>query len=89
MAPTEMIQVGLSLRSPRPTTPPSTPPTLSDEDASEILAAMKMHPTTPNPHCYRSELLPFIRAFSDRNIGSLQVRYCNELKDRDSESDDE
>ncbi|KFX97016.1 hypothetical protein V490_03001 [Pseudogymnoascus sp. VKM F-3557] len=31
----------------------------------------------------------FIRAFSDRSIGSLQVRYCNELKDRDSESDDE
>ncbi|ELR08218.1 hypothetical protein GMDG_03028 [Pseudogymnoascus destructans 20631-21] len=28
----------------------------------------------------------FIRAFSDRSIGSLQVRYCNELKDRDSES---
>jgi len=31
----------------------------------------------------------FIRAFSDRSIGSLQVRYCNELKGRDSESDDE
>ncbi|ELR01982.1 hypothetical protein VC83_02522 [Pseudogymnoascus destructans] len=31
----------------------------------------------------------FIRAFSDRSIGSLQVRYCNDLKDRDSESDDE
>jgi hypothetical protein len=31
----------------------------------------------------------FICAFSDRSIGSLQVRYCNELKDRDSESDDE
>ncbi|KFZ00298.1 hypothetical protein V500_01101 [Pseudogymnoascus sp. VKM F-4518 (FW-2643)] len=31
----------------------------------------------------------FIRAFSDRSIGSLQVRYSNELKDRDSESDDE
>jgi len=30
----------------------------------------------------------FIRAFSDRSIGSLQVRYCNELKGRDSESDD-
>lgn len=60
-----MIQVGLSLRSPRPTTPPSTPPTLSDEDASEILAAMKMHPTTPNPHCYRSELLPFAQQFID------------------------
>ena len=65
MAPTEMIQVGLSLRSPRPTTPPSTPPTLSDEDASEILAAMKMHPTSPNPHCYRSELLPFAHQFID------------------------
>ncbi|KFZ15463.1 hypothetical protein V501_02714 [Pseudogymnoascus sp. VKM F-4519 (FW-2642)] len=60
-----MIQVGLSLRSPRPTTPPSTPPTLSDEDASEILAAMKMHPTSPNPHCYRSELLPFAQQFID------------------------
>jgi hypothetical protein len=24
----------------------------------------------------------FIRAFPDRSIGSLQVRYCNELKDR-------
>ena len=31
----------------------------------------------------------FIRAFSDRSIGSLQVRYCNELKARDSESDNE
>ncbi|KFY02937.1 hypothetical protein V490_00356 [Pseudogymnoascus sp. VKM F-3557] len=31
----------------------------------------------------------FIRAFSDRSIGSLQVRYCNELKDRDSDSDAE
>jgi hypothetical protein len=31
----------------------------------------------------------FIRAFSDRSIGSLQVRYCNELKNRDSESDGE
>ncbi|KFY42804.1 hypothetical protein V494_02234 [Pseudogymnoascus sp. VKM F-4513 (FW-928)] len=31
----------------------------------------------------------FIRAFPDRSIGSLQVRYCNELKDRDSESDNE
>ncbi|KFY67713.1 hypothetical protein V496_01449 [Pseudogymnoascus sp. VKM F-4515 (FW-2607)] len=31
----------------------------------------------------------FNRAFLDRSIGSPQVRYCNELKDRDSESDDE
>ncbi|ELR02012.1 hypothetical protein GMDG_05176 [Pseudogymnoascus destructans 20631-21] len=31
----------------------------------------------------------FIRAFPDRSIGSLQVRYCNEFKNRDSESDDE
>ncbi|OBT82160.1 hypothetical protein VE02_10021 [Pseudogymnoascus sp. 03VT05] len=33
--------------------------------------------------------LAFIRAFPERSIGSLQVRYCNELKNRDSESDDE
>ncbi|ELR04581.1 hypothetical protein GMDG_06865 [Pseudogymnoascus destructans 20631-21] len=31
----------------------------------------------------------FIRAFPDRSIGSLQVRYCNELKNRDSDSDAE
>lgn len=54
----EMIQIGLSMRSSQPTTPPSTL-TLSDEVASEILAAMKMHPTSSNPHCYQSELLPF------------------------------
>ncbi|KFZ19606.1 hypothetical protein V502_03529 [Pseudogymnoascus sp. VKM F-4520 (FW-2644)] len=36
--------------------------TLSDEDASEILAALKMHPTTP---CYRSELLLFAQQFID------------------------
>jgi len=33
--------------------------------------------------------LAFIRAFPERSIGSLQVRYCNELKNRASESDDE
>ncbi|OAF55513.1 hypothetical protein VC83_07573 [Pseudogymnoascus destructans] len=38
---------------------------MSDEDASEILTAMKMHPTSPNPHCYRSELLPFAQQFID------------------------
>lgn len=31
----------------------------------------------------------FVGAFPERSIGSLQVRYCNELKGRDSESDDE
>jgi hypothetical protein len=60
----EMIQIGLSLPSPWLVTPPSTP-TMSDEDASEILTAMKMHPTSPNPHYYRSELLPFAQQFLD------------------------
>jgi hypothetical protein len=36
---------------------------MSDEDASEILAAMKMHPTSPDPH--RSELLSFAQEFLD------------------------
>ncbi|KFY48964.1 hypothetical protein V495_00869 [Pseudogymnoascus sp. VKM F-4514 (FW-929)] len=62
MAPTGMIQIGLSQRNPRPATPPSSP-TMSDEDASEILAAMKMHPTSPDPH--RSELLSFAQEFLD------------------------
>jgi hypothetical protein len=30
----------------------------------------------------------FKRAFPERGIKALQVRYCNELKNRDSESDD-
>ncbi|ELR02499.1 hypothetical protein GMDG_01025 [Pseudogymnoascus destructans 20631-21] len=49
MAPTEMIQVGLSLRSPRSTTPPSTPPTLSDEDANVVksLSATQSTPAAP------------------------------------------
>ncbi|KFY02822.1 hypothetical protein V490_00390 [Pseudogymnoascus sp. VKM F-3557] len=71
MAPTETIQIGLSQRSPWPTTPPSTP-TLSDEDAIyEILAAMKMHPTTP---CYRSDLLPFAQQVLDlvKSLSSTQ-----------------
>ncbi|OAF56353.1 hypothetical protein VC83_06884 [Pseudogymnoascus destructans] len=38
---------------------------MSDKDASEILAAMKMQPTSPDPHCYRSELLPFAQQFLD------------------------
>ena len=70
MAPTETIQIGLSERISWPTTPPSTP-TLSDDDASEILAAMKMHPTTP---CYRSELLPFAQQVLDlvKSLSSTQ-----------------
>ncbi len=73
MAPTEMIQVGLPLHSPRPASPPKTP-TMSDEDASEILTAMKMHPTSPNPHYYRSELLPFAQQFLDvlKSLNSTQ-----------------
>jgi hypothetical protein len=48
--------------------------------------------------CLKKEGLPwkeihlaFNRAFPERerSIGSLQVHYCNELKDRDSRSDDE
>ncbi|KAL5349005.1 hypothetical protein ACLOAV_006431 [Pseudogymnoascus australis] len=47
---------------------------MSDEDAGEILAAMKMHPTTPNPLCYRSELLPFVQQFLDvlKSVNSTQ-----------------
>jgi hypothetical protein len=70
---TEMIKIGFSLHSPRPTTPPRTP-TMSDEDASEILAVMKMHPTSPNPDCYRSEFLPFAQQFLDivKSLSSTQ-----------------
>ncbi|KFY05238.1 hypothetical protein O988_00150 [Pseudogymnoascus sp. VKM F-3808] len=73
MAPTEMIHIGLSQLNPRPATPPSSP-TMSDEDASEILAAMKMHPTSPNPPYYRSELLPFAQQFIDvvKSLSSTQ-----------------
>jgi len=47
---------------------------MSDEDASEIFAAMKMHPTSPNPDCYRSELLPFAQQFLDvvKSLNSTQ-----------------
>ena len=73
MAPTEMIQIGLSQRSPRPTTPSSTP-TMSDKDAGEILAAMKMQPMSPDPHCHQSELLPFAQQFLDflKSLNSTQ-----------------
>ncbi|KFZ20157.1 hypothetical protein V501_00281, partial [Pseudogymnoascus sp. VKM F-4519 (FW-2642)] len=73
MAPTEMIQVGLPLHSPRPASPPKTP-TMSDEDANEILATMKMHPTSPNPHYYRSEMLPFALQFLEvlKSVNSTQ-----------------
>ncbi|ELR02017.1 hypothetical protein VC83_01459 [Pseudogymnoascus destructans] len=73
MASTEMIQIGLSLASPRPATPPSSP-TMSDEDASEILAAIKMQPTSPDPHCHQSELLPFAQQFLDvlKSLNSMQ-----------------
>ncbi|OAF59670.1 hypothetical protein VC83_03769 [Pseudogymnoascus destructans] len=45
---------------------------MSDEDASEILAAMKMHPTSPDPH--RSELLSFAQQFLDivKSLNSAQ-----------------
>ena len=38
---------------------------MSDKDASEILAAMKMHHTSPDPHCRQSELLPFAQQCLD------------------------
>jgi hypothetical protein len=39
-----------------------------------ILAAMKMHPMTPNTLCYRSELLPFAQQFIDvvKSLSSTQ-----------------
>jgi hypothetical protein len=45
---------------------------MSDEDASEILAAMKMHPTSPDPD--RSELLSFAQQFLDivKSLNSAQ-----------------
>ncbi|OBT39802.1 hypothetical protein VE00_09661 [Pseudogymnoascus sp. WSF 3629] len=69
----EMIQIGLSLGSSRPATPPSTP-TMSDKDASESFAAMKMQPMSPDPHCRQSELLPFAQQFLDflKSLNSTQ-----------------
>ncbi|ELR03570.1 hypothetical protein GMDG_06228 [Pseudogymnoascus destructans 20631-21] len=47
---------------------------MSDKDASEILAAMKMQPMSPDPHCRQSELLPFAQQFLEflKSLNSTQ-----------------